>query len=120
MIDWIAQNVNPLGMEKKNRGALYRVIGRVLGKLSDDAQRAFKAHFPYLADEAKLAEHAQSLYIPHMDDDSAGEFRNRVATASFFLSRAGERGYILEQLRARFGDRFTCKEEFLKLYRLSV
>jgi hypothetical protein len=103
-------------MEKKNRGALYRVIARVLGKLSDDAQRAFKAHFPYLADEIKLDEHSKALYIPHLDDDSIEEFRNRVATASFFLSRAGERGYILEQLRAHFGDRFTCGEEFLKLF----
>jgi hypothetical protein len=37
-------------------------------------------------------------------------------TASFFLTRSGERAYILEQLNAHFGDRYTVSDEFLDVY----
>jgi hypothetical protein len=39
-----------------------------------------------------------------------------VSTASFFLTRSGERACILEQLNARFGDRYTVMDEFLDVY----
>lgn len=116
MIDWIIKNINPLGAVKKNRGALYRVIARVLGKMKDDAVKAFRAHFPLLADSKKLREHGKALSIPEMDSDTEDEYRKRVAGASFFLSRAGERSYILGQLREHFGSRFTSKEEFLRIF----
>jgi hypothetical protein len=116
MIDWIQKNINPPGINKPNRLALFSTVGEVAGKVRADALKAFNAHFPYLADPEKLKEHADSLLIPDIPYDTEEELRDRVSTASFFLMRAGERGYILEQLKAHFGDRFIVKDEFLNLY----
>ena len=116
MIDWIIKHINPLGTEKKSRGSLYRFIARVLGQVRDDAVMSFRAHFPLLADSRKLREHGKALFIPEIDGDTEDEYRARVSGASFFLSRAGERAYILDQLRAHFGSRFASREEFLKVF----
>jgi hypothetical protein len=116
MTDWIRDHINPLGTEKKKRGSLYRFIGRVFERVRDDAIIAHNAFFPFAAVPQKVEEHAKALIIPHIENDTEDEFRNRVATASFFLSRAGERAYILEQLEAHLEDRFTCKEEFLQVF----
>jgi hypothetical protein len=116
MTGWIEKNINPPGLRKKNRGSLFRAAGKIFGIVRDDALAAFNAHFPYLADKEKLEEHARALLIPHMADDTEEEYRNRVAAASFFLSRAGERDYILNQLEAHLNDRFTLNEEFLRVF----
>jgi hypothetical protein len=113
MTGWIKKEIDPPGMEKKGRGSLYRFIGRVFGRVRDDAEKAFRAFFPYLADSDKLRKHGASLSIPEMPFDTEDEFRDRVTTASFYLMRAGERAYILEQLRAHFADRFSVEEHFL-------
>ena len=116
MKDWIAKNIEPPGMKKKNRGSLFSVIGRVFGKVRDDAEKAFKAHFPYLADLPSLRKHGKSLGIPEFPHDSEEGFRERVSAASFYLMKAGERSYIQEQLQAHFGDKFIVKDEFLKVF----
>jgi len=54
--------------------------------------------------------------IPELPFDTEKTYRDRVATASFYLMRAGERAYIHEQLQARLEDRYTINEEFLKIY----
>ena len=112
----IEKTIAPPGIEKKNRRSIFKTIGDVGVKIKKDALTAFNAHFPYVADEKKLEEHGQALLIPHLLHDSAEEYRNRVATASFFLSKAGERGYILSQLEAHFGDRYILSESFLNVY----
>ena len=61
MKDWIKKNIDPPGLEKKNRGSLFALIGRVFGIVRDDAVKAFHAFFPFLADEEKLREHGSSL-----------------------------------------------------------
>jgi hypothetical protein len=116
MTEWIKKTVNPPGVNKPGRFALFSVIGAVADKVRSDALKAFNAHFPYLADEAKLEEHGAALLIPHLLDDTEKEYRERVAAASFFLMKAGERSYVLNQLGAHFGSRYVAKEEFLKLY----
>jgi hypothetical protein len=103
-------------MDKKRRGGLFALIGAVFDRAKADAVAAFNAHFPYLADEKKLAEHARSLAIPRNAADSGSEFRDRVAAAAFYYSHMGERGYILEQLTAHFGDRYVVSESFLNVY----
>ena len=115
MIDWIKQNIDPPGLEKPNRFAIFSTIGKIMGRVSDDAKKAFHAHFPYLADERKLEQHGQALGIPRLMHDAPGEYRNRVTGASFFLMRAGERGFIMDLLRERFDDRFRIIEKFLQL-----
>ena len=112
----IEKTIAPPGIEKKNRRSIFKTIGDVGAKIKKDALTAFNAHFPYVADEKKLEEHGQALLIPHLLHDGAEEYRNRVATASFFLSKAGERGYILSQLKAHFGDRYILSESFLNVY----
>jgi hypothetical protein len=116
MKDWIEKNIDPPGMEKKNRGSLFSFIGRVFQIVRNDALKAFNAFFPYLADWEKLSEHGDSLSIPELPFDSEDEYRERVSTASFYLMRAGERSYILEQMKEHFGDRFILKEDFLKVF----
>jgi hypothetical protein len=116
MKDWIEKNINPPGLKKKNRGALFSAIGRVFGIVRTDALIAFNAHFPYLCDLQTLKRHGISLKIPEFDQDTEDEYRARVATASFYLMRAGERGYCHEQLSQHFGDRYVLSEEFLKVY----
>jgi hypothetical protein len=114
--DLIEKTINPPGIQKRNRGSVFGTIRDVAAKVRADALTAFNAHFPYLADEKKLEEHGKALLIPHLTDDTEKEYRGRVSTASFFLMRAGERAYILEQLNAHFGDRYILSDEFLNVY----
>lgn len=116
MKEWIRKTIDPPGMEKKNRGSLFSLIGRVFGIVKNDAVKAFNAFFPYLCDSQKLREHGLSLSVPELPFDSETEYRDRVSTASFYLMRAGERAYIHEQLRAHFGEQYLLKEEFLRVY----
>jgi hypothetical protein len=113
---WIEKNVSPPGLQKKNRGSLFRVIADVFDLVKADALKAFNAHFPYLADAKKLEEHGNALLVPRLLYDSDAEYRERVAAASFFLTRAGERSYIVEQLKAHFDERYQVSDEFLEVY----
>jgi hypothetical protein len=116
MREWIKKNINPPGMEKKNRGSIFSFLGRVFGIVRADSERAFNAFFPYLSDPVKLREHGKALAIPELPGDTEAEYRDRVTAASFYLMRAGERAYIQEQLQAHFGDKYLLKEEFLQVY----
>jgi hypothetical protein len=108
--------INPPGLAKPGRGAVFSTISAVFERVKDDADAAFKAFFPYLADEKKLEQHGKALLVPHLLSDSGDEYRNRVATASFFLTRSGERAYVISQLESHFGDRYLLTEQFLELY----
>jgi len=116
MIEWIKKTLEPPGIDKPNRLALFAAIGEVMRLVKKDADTAFYAHFPYLVNDAKLEKHGEALLIPHLPHDTPEEYRNRVAAASFFLMRAGERGYIMDRLRERFGGRFTVIEEFMSIH----
>jgi len=116
MIDWIKKNICPPGIEKPNRLAIFTAIGEVMSCVRKDADKAFYAHFPYLSDDKKLEEHGRALLVPRLLHDTPEEYRNRVATASFFLAKAGERAYIMGQLEERFGERFIVLEDFLSIH----
>jgi hypothetical protein len=116
MKSWIEQNINPPGITRKNRLSLFQAIGGIADIVRADALKAFNAHFPYLADGAKLEEHGAALLIPHLLHDSEKEYRDRVSTASFFLMRSGERAYILEQLKEHFSGRYKVIEQFLDVH----
>jgi len=116
MKDWIEKTLDPPGMERKNLRSIFSFIGRVFGIVKDDAIKAHNAFFPYLCDEDKLHQHGNSLMIPELPFDTEKSYRERVATASFFLMRAGERAYIHEQLHAYLGDRYAIDEKFLEVY----
>ena len=106
MKDWIKKNINPPGIEKKNRGALFSLIARVFGIVRDDAMKVFNAFFPYLADSEKLREHGNVLSIPQLPYDTEDDYRDRVAAASFYLMNAGGCAYIHSRLKRRFGNRY--------------
>ncbi|MDR3356033.1 MAG: hypothetical protein LBO04_02485 [Spirochaetaceae bacterium] len=112
----IEKTIAPPGIQKPNRRALFGVISDVFSKVGADALTAFNAHFPYLADAAKLEEHGRALLVPRLKDDTEAEYRERVSAASFFLMRAGERAYITGQLDAHFGGRYVVSDEFLHIY----
>jgi len=118
MKNWIEKNLDPPGMERKNQRSIFSFIGRVFGIVKNDAIKAHNAFFPYLCDEDKLRQHGNSLMIPEIPFDTEKTYRDRVATASFYLMRAGERAYICEQLQARLGNRYIIDEEFLEIYLL--
>jgi hypothetical protein len=113
--EFIAKKINPPGITKKNRFAVFSTIGGIADIVRSDALKAFNAHFPYLADMNKLKEHAKALSIPHIEDDTEEAFRGRVTAASFYLMRKGERGYIHQQLLDRFNDRYQALENFLRI-----
>jgi hypothetical protein len=112
----IEKTINPPGIRKKNRRSLFGTIRDIGEMVKADALTAFNAHFPYLADGTKLEEHGAALLVPHLLEDTEKEFRERVTAASFFLMRAGERGYITEQLTTHFGERYIAPEEFLHVF----
>ena len=112
----VIQKVNPPGLLKPNRGALFSTIGTVFEQVQKDSEKAFNAHFPYLADMQKLMQHGKSLSIPRFSYDSDDEYRKRVAAAAFFYTNAGGRAYTIHQLREHFGDRYTLIEEFLRVH----
>ena len=116
MKEWIKKHLDPPGNERKNWRSIFSFIGRVFGIVKDDAIKAHNAFFPYLCDTDKLRQHGESLMIPELPFDTEQGFRDRVATASFYLMRAGERAYIHEQLHARFSDTYLLKEEFLQVF----
>lgn len=116
MTGWIEKTINPPGIRKPNRRALFGTIGEIGGKVKADALKAFNARFPYLADSAKLEEHGAALLVPRLLGDTEKEYRDRVTAASFFLTRAGERSYIAGQLDAHFGGRYTVLDEFLNVF----
>jgi len=116
MKEWIEKNLDPPGMERKNLRSIFSFIGRVFGIVRDDAIKAHNAFFPYLCDKDKLRQHGNSLMIPELPFDTEKTYRESVATASFFLMRAGERAYIHEQLQARLENRFNISEKFLEIY----
>jgi len=116
MFDWIKKFLDPPGIERKNWRSIFSFIGRVFGIVKDDAIKAHNAFFPYLCDEDKLRQHGKSLMIPELPFDTEKNYRDRVATASFYLMRAGERAYIHEQLQARFENRYAISDEFLEVY----
>ena len=115
MKEWIEKNLDPPGMERKNQRSIFSFIGRVFGIVKGDAIIAHNAFFPYLCDADKLRQHGDSLMIPELPFDTEKTYRDRVATASFFLMRAGERAYIHEQLQARLGNRYDISESFLEV-----
>jgi hypothetical protein len=114
--DLIEKTINPPGMLKKNRRALFLTIRDIAEHVRKDALTAFNAHFPYLADSKKLREHGDALLIPRLLHDSEIEYRERVAAASFFLMKAGERQYIIGQLEERFTTRYKVIEKFLNVH----
>jgi hypothetical protein len=113
--EWIKKEINPPGMEKKRLGSLYTLTGRIFGIVKEDAEKSFNAFFPYLCDSKTLRKHGAALSVPELPYDTEEEYRNRVSAASFYLMRAGERGYIRERLAEHLGDRFAILEEFLRV-----
>jgi hypothetical protein len=114
--DWIKRTLNPPGIHKPRLGALFSTIGRTFDRVKIDAERASNARFPYMADVNKLAEHGRALLIPRNDFDTDAEYRERLATGAFYFRNMGERGYIRQQLAARFGDRLALREGLLNVY----
>ncbi|MDR2095052.1 MAG: hypothetical protein LBP76_05990 [Treponema sp.] len=114
--DLIEKTINPPGILKKNRRALFLAIRDIAELVRKDALTAFNAHFPYLADSKKLREHGDALLIPRLLHDSETAYRERVSAASFFLMQAGERQYIMGQLEERFAARYKIIEAFLNIH----
>ncbi|MBN2536370.1 MAG: hypothetical protein JXB88_26035 [Spirochaetales bacterium] len=106
----IINQIKPPGMQKKNRGAIFRIIGRIGQQLVNDAVRVLHNFFPLLADDKTLELHAQALSIPHFPFDTQDEFRERVSVAGYYLDRQGQRGLVREILDRLVPDRYQLIE----------
>ncbi|MDR2484449.1 MAG: hypothetical protein LBD55_03540 [Treponema sp.] len=111
----LIRRINPPGLIKPHRGSVFSAIGMVFDKVKADAEKAFFAHFPYMADISKLAQHGKSLSIPRFVYDTDEEYRKRAAAAAFYLTNMGGRGYTITQLQEHFGDRYMIVEQFLQI-----
>jgi hypothetical protein len=111
----LIHRINPPGLIKPHRGSVFSAIGTVFDKVKTDAEKAFFAHFPYMANMPKLVQHGKSLSIPRFVHDSDEEYRKRVAAAAFYLTNMGGRAYTITQLQDHFGDRYMMVEQFLQL-----
>jgi hypothetical protein len=112
----LIQKINLPGLLKPNRGALFSTIGTVFEQVKKDLEKAFNAHFPYLADMQKLMQHGKSLSIPRFTYDSDEEYRKRITAAAFYYTNAGGRTYTIHQLQEHFGNRYTLIEGFLRVH----
>ena len=106
----IIDNINPPGFKKKNRGAIYRTIGRIGQQVADDAVHVLHNFFPFLADDTVLEKHARAFSIPRFPFDTQDDFRKRVATAGKYLERQGERALVREFLEQLVPERYKLLE----------
>lgn len=109
-MQYVIDNINPPGLEKKNRGAVYRIIGRIGQQVKADAIRVLHNFFPFLAEETILEKHARAFSIPRFSFDTEEDFRQRVATAGKYLERQGERALVLEFLNQLVPERYKLIE----------
>jgi len=103
-------NINLPWKDKPNRGALLRTMKRVGGIVQDDISRVNRAFFPSLCSSEKLNNHGTGLGIPYLQYDTEDDFRDRVATAGFFLDGRGTRGQIYKVLDNSIPGRYDLFE----------
>ena len=106
----VIERLQPPGLHKKNRGAIYRLIARVTKRMADDGQRALDAFFPLLTDAKTVAAHGKALNIPWFPFDTDDAYQVRVASAAFYLERQGMRGFVTEFLEQLVPGRYKLLE----------
>ncbi len=106
----VIEQLKPPGYQKKNRGAVYRVIARVTERMAKDGQKALEAFFPLLADSSTVALHGKALGIPRYPFDTDEAYQERVASAAFYIERQGMRGFVGEFLEQLVPGRYKLLE----------
>ena len=110
MFDFIRDIIRPPGIEQKNRASLFRIIGRIGGRVRDDITRIMRAFFPYLATNKEREAHGKALDVPRFPFDSDDDFRDRVAQWSEYHETRGWRSSILNVLDRVFLGRYMIAE----------
>lgn len=106
----VIEQLKPPGYQKKNRGAVYRVIARVTERMANDGQKALEAFFPFLADSSTVALHGKALEIPRFPFDTDEAYQERVASAAFYIERQGMRSFVGEFLEQLVPGRYKLLE----------
>jgi hypothetical protein len=106
----LLKELNPPGLRKKNTGAVYSAIDELIDRLNDTGKATIMDFFPMFASMTAVKRHAEAIGIPHFSFDSDEDFRERVASAGFYLDRQGERGLITETLDALVPGRYQLLE----------
>ncbi len=110
------KRIAPPGLEKPNRKRVFDFIARLGQIAADDALKDLRNFFPFLADRKALAAHGKALSIPRYSNDTDELYRQRVATAMYFIKQRGTRGFFKTAIAQRFENRgFEIIEEFLHL-----
>lgn len=109
MIDFI-KKLNPPGFKSPNRFKIYKIIARVFDVVKADLNTVFRSFFPFLSSSEKLHEHGKALLIQKFIFDTEETYRERVATASFFVDRQGMRSQLQEVLELIVPGRFWVNE----------
>lgn len=114
----LIDKLNPPRLQKRNRGAIFRAIGRVGDIASSDINKVSRAFFPYLCDSRMLKRHSAALGIPEFPGDTEDALRNRTATGSKWMEERGFRGQIYEILESIIPGRYDVFEAPLNSFRV--
>ena len=106
----IIEKLQPPGYAKKNRRSIYRIIGRLAGRIRSDAEQILFNFFPIAADMDSVAAHGNAFTIPRFPSDTDDIYRERVATAALYLERQGMYIHVREFLEAFIPGRYIIVE----------
>lgn len=104
------EKVNPPGRSKKNRGSIFRVIGRIGDIVSSDISKVSRAFFPYLCDDDMLTRHSVALGIPQFPGESREALRERASTGAKWMENRGLRGSLYDILNKVVPNRYDVFE----------
>ena len=106
----LIERLNPPGFNKKRRGSLFRIIGRLGDRVSSDINRVSRAFFPFLCDELMLKRHSVALNILPFPNESKDDFRRRIASAGKWLEDQGLRKQFYSILDSIVPNRYDVFE----------
>lgn len=114
----IVEGMNPPGINKKRRGSLFRIIGRVGDITANDINKVSRSFFPYLCDVRMLKRHAAALNIPQFPNEKEEEFRSRVSSGAKWMEARGLRSQlynILDRIIPRRYDVFEAPKNSFRV-----
>lgn len=109
MIDFV-EGLNPPGIKKKNRSALFKIIGRTGDIIASDINRISRSPFPFLCDTKMLYRHANALNIPQFPGETEEELRARASTGANWMEERGLRRQVYSILDKIVSERYEVFE----------
>ena len=109
-MDNIIKYMDPPGMGKPNRGAVFNIISRIYDIVKSDIKKVSNAFFPLLCDVEMLDKHSAALNIPKFPYEEENDYRARTATGAGFIENKGTRGQVIQYLNKLVPERYSLFE----------